>query len=67
MEALRDKWAVAPTPEEQKKLAIALQVQAFKTLPYIPVGSLIPQVAYRKNVTGVFPTPVIAYWNLGKS
>jgi peptide/nickel transport system substrate-binding protein len=67
MESLRDKWAVASTPEEQKKLAIALQVQAFKTLPYTPIGSLIPQVAYRKNVTGVFPTPVVAYWNLGKS
>jgi len=24
-------------------------------------------VAYRKNLTGVFPCPVAAYWNIGKS
>lgn len=67
MEALRDKWAVAPTPGEQKKLAIALQVQAFKTLPYIPLGSLYPQVAYRKTLTGLYPCPVASYWNIGKA
>jgi peptide/nickel transport system substrate-binding protein len=67
MEALRDQWANATGADEQKRLAVALQVQAFKTLPYIPLGSLIPQVAYRKNLTGVFPSPVFAYWNIAKS
>jgi peptide/nickel transport system substrate-binding protein len=67
MEQLRDQWANAANAEERKKLAIALQVQAFKTLPYIPLGSLVSLVAYRKNLTGVFPCPVAAYWNIGKS
>ncbi len=67
MEALRDQWANASDLPEQKKLAIALQVEAFKTLPYIPLGSLVSLVAYRKNLTGVFPCPVAAYWNIGKS
>ena len=67
MESLRDQWANATDPQEQKKLAIALQVEAFKTLPYIPLGSLVSLVAYRKNLTGVFPCPVAAYWNIGKS
>jgi peptide/nickel transport system substrate-binding protein len=67
MEALRDKWIEAVGEDEQKKAAIALQVQAFKTLPYIPLGSLIALVAYRKNLTGVWPCPVQAYWNIGKS
>lgn len=67
MESLRDQWANAATAEDQKKLAITLQVQAFKTLPYIPLGSLVALVAYRKNLTGVFPCPVAAYWNIGKS
>ena len=67
MESLRDQWTNASTEDEQKKLAIALQVQAFKSLPYIPLGSLIALVAYRKNLTGVFPAPVHAYWNIGKS
>jgi peptide/nickel transport system substrate-binding protein len=67
MEALRDQWANATDVDEQKRLAIALQAQAFKTLPYIPLGSLVQMVAYRKNLTGVFPCPVAAYWNIGKS
>ena len=67
IEALRDQWANAVDAEEQKRLAIAIQVEAFKTLPYIPLGSLVNQVAYRKNVTGVFPCPVVAYWNMAKS
>src|SRR5476651_319824 len=67
MATLRDQWSEATTEAEQKKLAVALQVAAFKTLPYIPLGSLVPMVAYRKNLTGVWPCPVQAYWNIGKS
>ncbi len=67
MEALRDQWTEATTEADQKKYAVALQVEAFKTLPYIPLGSLVALVAYRKNLTGVWPCPVQAYWNIGKS
>lgn len=67
VEELRDQWANAVDPAEQRRLAIALQVEAFKLLPYIPLGSLVNQVAFRKNVTGVFPSPVVAYWNIAKS
>jgi peptide/nickel transport system substrate-binding protein len=67
METLRDQWSEAPSDAEQKKFAVALQVEAFKTLPYIPLGSLVSLVAYRKNLTGVWPSPVQAYWNIGKS
>jgi peptide/nickel transport system substrate-binding protein len=67
METLRDQWTEATTEADQKKYAVALQVEAFKTLPYIPLGSLVALVAYRKNLTGVWPCPVQAYWNIGKS
>ena len=67
LESLRDQWAAAVDPAEQRRLATAIQVQAFKTLPYLPLGSVFSQVAYRNNVTGVFPAPVFAYWNIGKS
>lgn len=67
LETLREQWSSTVDPAEQKKLAADIQVQAFKTLPYIPIGSLVNQVAYRKNVSGVFPCVVAAYWNIGKS
>jgi peptide/nickel transport system substrate-binding protein len=67
LEKLRDEWAGATDPGEQARLATAIQVEALKDMVYIPLGCVIAQVAYRKNVTGVFPAPVFAYWNIGKT
>jgi peptide/nickel transport system substrate-binding protein len=67
LEKLRDEWAGATDPGEQARLATAIQAEALKDMVYIPLGCVIPQVAYRKNVTGVFPAPVFAYWNIGKT
>jgi peptide/nickel transport system substrate-binding protein len=67
LEQLKDQWASATDPAEQKRLATAIQVQALKTLPYLPLGSGDLQSVHRKEVTGVFPAPVAAYWNIGKS
>jgi peptide/nickel transport system substrate-binding protein len=64
LEDLRDKWFAAADADERARLAN--EIQAFKTLPYLPLGSTTSKVAYRKNLTGVFPSPVAAYWNIGK-
>jgi peptide/nickel transport system substrate-binding protein len=67
LEDLRDQWALAADPGAQMRLARQIQVEAFKSLPYVPLGGSEIQSAYRKTVTGVFPAPVAAYWNIGKS
>jgi peptide/nickel transport system substrate-binding protein len=67
LEALRDQWASATDADEQARLATAIQVEAFKTLLYVPLGSTIYYSAYRKNVTGVFPSTYSTFWNIGKS
>ncbi len=66
LEDLRHQWASAIDPAERLRLATAIQVEAFKTLPYVPLGAVFGQTAYRSDVTGVFPAPVAAYWNIGK-
>jgi len=66
LEDLRNQWFDAVDPDLQARLATAIQVQAFKSLPYIPLGATTPYVAYSKNLTGMFPAPVAAYWNIGK-
>lgn len=66
LEALRHRWSSSADAAERVQLATEIQVQAFKSLPYIPLGSYLSQSAYRSNVTGVFPAPVAAYWNIGK-
>jgi peptide/nickel transport system substrate-binding protein len=67
LENLRDQWFAAADADERARIANEIQIQAFKTLPYVPLGSTSNKVAYRKNLTGVFPSPVAAYWNIGKS
>ena len=66
LEDLRNQWFDSTDPAQQAKLATAIQVQAFKTLPYVPLGSTYAYVAYSKALTGMFDCPVAAYWNIGK-
>ncbi|WP_157218403.1 ABC transporter substrate-binding protein [Flavisphingomonas formosensis] len=66
IEALRRQWALAPEAQ-QKPLAEQLQIEAFKTLPYIPLGAVTANAAWRKTVTGVLPAPYGVYWNIGKT
>ena len=66
IERLRQQWVSAP-PAEQKAIAEQIQAEAFKVLPYIPLGSVTPVCAWRKNVSGVLRTPYAVYWNIGKS
>jgi peptide/nickel transport system substrate-binding protein len=66
LEALRDQWASALDPAEQARLATEIQIQALKTVPYVPLGAKATQSAYRRDVTGVFPATCNVYWNIGK-
>ncbi|MBS7813655.1 ABC transporter substrate-binding protein [Roseococcus pinisoli] len=66
LEDLRNQWFDTSDTTQQARLAKELQVQAFKTLPYIPLGGVVRPVAYSRELTGVFPVPVQAYWNIGK-
>lgn len=66
LEALRNEWFDTPDPARQATIARAMQVEAFKSLPYIPLGSTTGYVAYSKQLTGMFDAPVAAYWNIGK-
>jgi peptide/nickel transport system substrate-binding protein len=67
LEALRNEWFVTADPEEQARIAARIQIEGFRTLPYIPLGSTVSYVAYSKALTGVFDAPVNAYWNIGKA
>ena len=67
IEELRSAWTMAATPAEQTRLAHELQLEACRTLPYIPLGSANSLCAYRKSVTGIFKAPAPAYFNLGKT
>jgi peptide/nickel transport system substrate-binding protein len=67
IEELRAAWSVAQTGEEQARIGRELQIEAARTLPYIPLGGTSVSSAWRKNVTGIFTAPAPVYFNLGKS
>ena len=66
IEAMRAQWLDAPDPAAQKKLAVEIQEQAFVSVPYIPTGQFIIPTAYRSNLKGVVPAPIVFMWNVEK-
>jgi peptide/nickel transport system substrate-binding protein len=66
IERLRDAWMEAPA-SELKPLADRLQIRAFETVPFVPLGYYWQPSAWNKSVTGIFPCPVTGFWNIGKA
>jgi len=66
LEELREAWFNATDPTSAKKAADAVQVQAFKFLPYIPTAQFIIPTAYRSSLSGVIVAPVTFLWNVEK-
>jgi peptide/nickel transport system substrate-binding protein len=63
LEALRDAWLAAPMPDEQKRLARQIQLQAFEDVPYILIGQFFAPIAYRNDLTGLL-TGYSLFWNV---
>ena len=66
LEELREVWFNATDPSAAKRAADAVQVEAFKFLPYIPTAQFIIPTAYRSNLSGVIVAPVTFLWNVEK-
>jgi peptide/nickel transport system substrate-binding protein len=64
--ALRAQWMEASDFATQKKIATEIQEEAFTSVPYIPTGQFVMPTAFRKNLTGVVPAPVVFLWNVSK-
>jgi peptide/nickel transport system substrate-binding protein len=68
VEALRDDFVRASSPEEQKKIAAAIQKENYDQVIYIPLGQFTQPSAWRKSLTGVLDGPATPiFWNIDKS
>ncbi|HWX47113.1 MAG TPA: ABC transporter substrate-binding protein [Roseomonas sp.] len=66
IERLRAAWYEAPDLATQQRICRELQLQAWKDVPYIPLGQFRPQAAWRKEITGLskgFPL----FWNVRRA
>ena len=66
LEALRAQWLDAPDLDAQKKIAAQIQEEGFVSVPFIPTGQFVIPTAFRKNLKGVVPAPVVFLWNVEK-
>jgi peptide/nickel transport system substrate-binding protein len=67
LEALREEWFAAPDLPTQQRIAAEIQLQAFASVPYIPLGQFDRPTAYRSNLSGVVPAPLPILWNVEKN
>ncbi len=63
IEALRQDWIDAPNLAAQKQLAVKLQQQALRDVPYLPLGQFFPATAYRKDLAGIL-NGFVLFWNV---
>jgi len=68
VEAMRDAFARATSPEAQKKIAVDIQKHVYDEVIYIPLGQYLVTAAWRKSLSGVLDGPATpVFWNVDKS
>jgi peptide/nickel transport system substrate-binding protein len=68
MEQMRDAFARASSPDEQKKIAADIQKEVYDEVIYIPLGQYLAPTAWRKSLSGVLDGPATPiFWNIDKS
>jgi peptide/nickel transport system substrate-binding protein len=63
IEALREEWLAAPDQAAQKRIAREIQAEAFKVVPYLPLGQMFAPMAYKKELTGILDGYAL-FWNV---
>ena len=66
LEELRQAWFNTTDSASGKKAADAVQLEAFRFVPYITTAQFILPTAYRSNLSGMIIAPVTFLWNVEK-
>ena len=63
LEEFRNDWFDAPDLPAQQRVARAIQAEALREAPFLPLGQYFQATAYRRGVTGVLKG-VPVFWNI---
>ncbi|MBV9249568.1 MAG: ABC transporter substrate-binding protein [Acetobacteraceae bacterium] len=63
IEELRDAWFNAPDLSAQKKIGVEIQLEAFQSVPYYPLGLAQLPTAFRRDITDV-PQGFPIFWGV---
>ena len=66
-EALRDQWIDSTDAAEQQRLDREIQAQAFRQVPFIPLGQYFPPAAWRTTLTAPQKGVVPVFWGVSKA
>jgi peptide/nickel transport system substrate-binding protein len=66
VEELRQAWFNTSDAAAGKKASDAVQLEAFRFVPYITTAQFILPAAYRSNLSGMIVAPVTFLWNVDK-
>ncbi len=66
LEARRDRYFAATTPETRKQAMDALQERFYEVVPYLIAGQFLAPKAWRKEVSGVVNASEFVFWGVEK-
>ena len=67
LEELRDAWINSQDPEEQRRIAAAIQAVALEDVTYVPLGQYVQPSAWRNSLQGIVRANVPIFWNIEKA
>ncbi|HEY2616586.1 MAG TPA: ABC transporter substrate-binding protein [Acetobacteraceae bacterium] len=67
IEAAYDAWLDTDDAAEQTRLEREIQLAAFESVPFIPLGRYMPRAAWSKRISDPLKGPAPVFWNVSKS
>jgi peptide/nickel transport system substrate-binding protein len=67
LEATYQAWIDTPDEATRRKLERDYQIEAFDSVPTIPVGQYLPHAAWRSNLKGLLKGSAPVFWGVEKT
>jgi peptide/nickel transport system substrate-binding protein len=64
LETLREAWFDAPDLAAQQAVAARIQMQAWETVPYIPLGQIFQPTAFRSDIKDIVQAAIPLFWGV---
>jgi peptide/nickel transport system substrate-binding protein len=67
LEELREAWFEAPDIEAERRIAQEIQRVVWQEVPFVPLGQVLPPMAYRRSITGVVKGGPAVFWGVRRA
>ncbi|WP_270934646.1 ABC transporter substrate-binding protein [Falsiroseomonas oryzae] len=67
LEELREAWFEATDLEAERRIAQEIQRTVWQEVPFVPLGQVLPPMAYRRSLTGVVKGGPAVFWGVRRA